>query len=224
MPPAPVIAKSAVCHSGRLVANNADAVACFHAQFDQRHGKTGDTAKKFRGRDRLPDIGTAGQLGAGIRKLNRWRSEIVKGGCRSHRVFSLYSNVLVAAIGRKPWSSTAGIIVVRYADASKRRASLGAAAVQMKSRCAKMAAEPFMSASTTISGTVAERFPFARAISRAARNANFLQRLAAGSRLRMLMNNLDPEVAENVRKIWSCMAAPEKRRGIGNAFTPSCAR
>jgi urocanate hydratase len=36
--------------------------------------------------------------------------------------------------------------------------------------------------------------------------------------LRMLMNNLDPEVAESQR-IWWFTAGRGKRRGIGNVFT-----
>ena len=38
--------------------------------------------------------------------------------------------------------------------------------------------------------------------------------------MRMLMNNLDEEVAERP-KIWSSTAAPGARRGVGKPTTPS---
>jgi urocanate hydratase len=41
--------------------------------------------------------------------------------------------------------------------------------------------------------------------------------------LRMLMNNLDPEVAESRTSSWS-MAASAARRGTGRASTASCMR
>ena len=112
MPPAPVMAKSAVCHSGRLVANRPTRSPGFDAEFDKGHGEAGDAAEEFGGGDRVPGIVAAEQLGARVGERIDGVQEARREGCRRSSgslcgVFvtvlpaefrSLYSNRFAGAI------------------------------------------------------------------------------------------------------------------------------
>ncbi len=54
---------------GAVGGKKADAVAGFHAEFDESGGETGDAAEKFPGRDGFPTAVATNHLGAGVRQI-----------------------------------------------------------------------------------------------------------------------------------------------------------
>ncbi len=85
MPPAPVMAKSAVCHSGRFVAKTATRSPGLTPSSTRAMEEAGDAAEEFGGGDWVPSGVSAEELGARIRGANLRRSgSVSQGGAVAH--------------------------------------------------------------------------------------------------------------------------------------------
>src|SRR5437764_11073467 len=124
MPPAPVIAKSAVCHSGRLVANNATRSPGFTPNstraMDRPATRRRNSAEEIGSQTLERRVSWARGLGSESMAFKNREGRVPY----LIEVFSLYSNVLVTAIGRKTWEQRPGLSPFTVAGALEAAAPL----------------------------------------------------------------------------------------------------